>query len=79
MPGASQVIQIRTIERTATAGCLAAATQVQADPCRVRPQAPPVPAARVESHTGVYVGVAVAAAAGIGVAVALATKGGGSK
>ena len=78
MPGAAQVIQIRAVERTATAGCLAAATQVQADPCQVRAPVP-VPAARVESHTGVYVGVGVAAAAGIGIAVALATKGGGSK
>lgn len=77
--GASQVILIRTVERTATAGCLAAATQVQADPCRVQAQTAPGPAPHGESHAAVYVGVAVAAAGGIGVAVALATKGGTSK
>ena len=79
--GAAQVIQIRTVERTATAGCLAAATQVQADPCAAKPPSStaPVPGAHGESHTGIYVGVAIAAAGGIGVAVALASKGGGSK
>jgi hypothetical protein len=79
LAGASQVILIRTVERTATAGCLAAATQVQADPCRVQAQAPPLPAPKGESHAAVYVGVGIAAAGGIGVAVALATKGGSSK
>jgi hypothetical protein len=76
--GAAQVIQVRAIERTGTAGCLAAVTQVQADPCPAQTQ-PVAPGVHAQSHTGVYVGVAVAVAGGIGVAVALATKGGGSK
>ena len=79
--GASQVIQVRTIAQTETAGCLAAAAQVSADPCQaIGPKLPGGSAGGGgESHTGVYVGVGVAAAAGIGIAIALATKGGGSK
>jgi hypothetical protein len=74
--GASQVIQVDTITQTAAAGCLAAAGQVEADPCQAQAPSSPVASAEGKSHAGIYVGVAVAAAGGIGAAVALSKKGG---
>jgi len=74
--GASEVVQVQTIAQTEAAGCLAAAAQVAADPCRVTTS--PVPGATQErtKHTGAIIaGVVVAAGGGIGAAVALSGKG----
>lgn len=72
--GASQVIQVHTINQTEAAGCLAVATQVSAEPCRVVSPVPGGPRAGGEKpkHTGAIVaGVVVAAGGGIGAAIAL--------